>query len=180
MKAFVQLLDSILEPVRKVLFVVVASMFGLLVIVAFSQVVLRFVFGNPPSWTEELARYLQVWIVLLTSSICIKEGAHLMVDYLVHYLPFHLKKILKLVVMFLIMVFVSVLIVYGTRMIILIGFPTSPALHLRMGIVYLGFPVAGILMWLESLIVFCETLYSSNKAELDAIGIVSETGNNAL
>jgi len=169
MRVLVQTLDSILEPVRKVLFVVVSSMFGLLVIVAFSQVVLRFVFGDPPSWTEELTRYLQVWIVLLTSSICIKEGAHLMVDYLVHYLPFHLKKILKLIVMFLIMVFVSVLIVYGTKMIILIGFPSSPALHLRMGIVYLVFPVAGILMWLESLIVFFETLYSSDKTELEAM-----------
>jgi len=47
MRALAQVLDSILAPVRKVLFVVVASMFGLQVIVVFFQVVMRFVFNNP-------------------------------------------------------------------------------------------------------------------------------------
>jgi TRAP-type C4-dicarboxylate transport system permease small subunit len=169
MRALAQVLDSILAPVRKVLFVVVASMFGLQVIVVFFQVVMRFVFNNPPRWSEELAIYLQVWIVFLASSICIKEGSHLMVDYLVHYLPFRFKRRLKLLVMLLIMIFVSVLIVHGTKMLILTRFQTSPALHLPMGAVYLIFPVAGILMLLESLVVLLKTFSSSNTAELEAV-----------
>jgi len=92
-----------------------------------------------------------------------------MVDYLVHYLPFRFKRKLKLVVMSLIMIFVSVLIVYGTKMLILTRFQTSPALHLPMGIVYLIFPVAGILMWFESLAVLLKTFSSSNAAELEAV-----------
>lgn len=169
MRALAQVLDSILAPVRKVLFVVVASMFGLQVIVVFFQVVMRFVFNNPPRWSEELAIYLQVWIVFLASSICIKEGSHLMVDYLVHYLPFRFKRRLKLLVMSLIMIFVSVLIVYGTKMLILTRFQTSPALHLPMDAVYLIFPVAGTLMLLESLVVLLKTYSSSNTAELEAV-----------
>ena len=31
------------------------------------QVGARYLFGSPPSWTEELARFLQVWLVLLAS-----------------------------------------------------------------------------------------------------------------
>ena len=168
MKALIQFLDSILKPVRKVLFVVVASMFGLLVIVAFSQVILRFVFNKPPSWTEELARYLQVWFVLLASSICIKDGSHLMVDYLVHYLPDLFKRILKQFVILLIMVFVTVLVIYGTKMLLLARSQTSPALHLPMSVVYLVFPVAGTLMWLESLLVFLKTFPSSGETKLEA------------
>ena len=32
-------------------------------------------------WTEELARFCQVWIILLASSICLRKGSHLAVDY---------------------------------------------------------------------------------------------------
>lgn len=150
-------LNSILQPVRKVVYVVVVSMFALQVIVVFAQVIWRFVFNDPFSWSEELARYLQVWIILLASSVCIHEGSHLAVDYLVHYLPFRHRKNLALLVTILMMVFVSVLIGAGIKMIITAQSQTSPALHIPMGAVYLVFPVAGTLMLLESLNVFLET-----------------------
>ncbi len=150
-------LNSILQPVRKVVYVVVVSMFALQVIVVFAQVIWRFVFNDPFSWSEELARYLQVWIILLASSVCIHEGSHLAVDYLVHYLPFRYRKSLALLVTILMMVFVSVLIGAGIEMIITAQSQTSPALHIPMGAVYLVFPVAGTLMLLESLNVFLKT-----------------------
>jgi len=150
-------LNSILQPVRKVVYVVVVSMFALQVIVVFAQVIWRFVFNDPFSWSEELARYLQVWIILLASSVCIHEGSHLAVDYLVHYLPFRHRKNLALLVTILMMVFVSVLIGAGIKMIITAQSQTSPALHIPMGAVYLVFPVAGTLMLLESLNVFLKT-----------------------
>lgn len=150
-------LNSILQPVRKVVYVVVVSMFALQVIVVFAQVIWRFVFNDPFSWSEELARYLQVWIILLASSVCIHEGSHLAVDYLIHYLPFRHRKNLALLVTILMMVFVSVLIGAGIKMIITAQSQTSPALHIPMGAVYLVFPVAGTLMLLESLNVFLKT-----------------------
>ncbi len=151
-------LNSILQPVRKVVYVVVVSMFALQVIVVFAQVIWRFVFNDPFSWSEELARYLQVWIILLASSVCIHEGSHLAVDYLVHYLPFRHRKNLALLVTILMMAFVSVLIVAGIKMMLTARSQTSPALNVPMGAIYLVFPVAGTLMLLESLNVFLKTL----------------------
>jgi len=173
-KALTQILESAMNPVRKVLFVAVVAMFGLQVIAVFSQVVLRFIFKAPPDWTEELAKFLQVWIILLTSAICIKEGSHLVVDYLVHYLPFQCKKILKLIVTFLIMIFLSVLVVAGINMMKVGSSQTSPALNLPMSLIYLVFPIAGTLMWLESLIVLLKTFSSSNKQELEAVENVAK------
>ena len=91
------------------------------------------------------------------------------VDYLVYYLPFRHKKNLALLVAILMMVFVSVLIVAGIRMMITAQSQSSPALHVPMGVVYLVFPVAGILMLLESLNVFLKTLSAHNKAELESV-----------
>ena len=162
-------LDSFLKPVRKAVYVVVVSMFALQVVVVFAQVIWRFVFNDPFSWSEELARYLQVWMVLLAASVCIHEGSHLAVDYLVHYLPFRHRKNLALLVTILMMVFVSGLIVAGIRMIITAQSQTSPALHVPMGVVYLVFPVAGILMLLETLNVSLKTLSAHNKTELESV-----------
>jgi TRAP-type C4-dicarboxylate transport system permease small subunit len=171
-------LDSVLQPARKVVYVAVVSMFALQVVVVFAQVIWRFVFNDPFSWSEELARYLQVWIILLASSVCIHEGSHLAVDYLVHYLPFRHRKNLALLVTVLMMVFVSVLIVAGIKMILTARAQASPALNVPVGAIYLVFPVAGTLMLLESLNVFLKTLPAHNKADLESVhgaGVVGKS-----
>ena len=164
MTVLIRSLNSVLRPVRKAVYVAVVSMFALQVVVVFAQVIWRFVFNDPFSWSEELARYLQVWIVLLAASVCIYEGSHLAVDYLVHYLPTRHRRILSLAVTILMMIFFGVLIVAGIKMMVTAQSQTSPALHISMSAVYLVFPVAGTLMLLESLKVFLELL-SANKSE---------------
>lgn len=39
------------------------------------QIVARYGFSSPPSWTEELARYLMVWGGLLGATVAFKRGA---------------------------------------------------------------------------------------------------------
>ena len=60
---------------------------GLMAALVIYQVGARYLFGSPPSWTEELARFLQVWLVLLASPICVRRGMHLAVDYVTPRLP---------------------------------------------------------------------------------------------
>jgi TRAP-type C4-dicarboxylate transport system permease small subunit len=57
-------------------------MFAVLIATVFYQVLGRYLFNAPPSWSEELARFLQVWIALLASALCVQQGMHLGVDYL--------------------------------------------------------------------------------------------------
>lgn len=38
-------------------------------------------FNQPHTWTEELARFFQAWIILLASSICLRKDSHLAVEY---------------------------------------------------------------------------------------------------
>ena len=158
-------LDSTLKPVRKAVYVAVVSMFALQVVVVFAQVIWRFVFNDPFTWSEELARYLQVWIVLLAASVCIHEGSHLAVDYLVHHLSPRYQRILSLVVALLMMIFVIVLVVAGVKMMVTARSQSSPALHIPMSAVYAVFPVAGTLMLLETLNNFLEALSKGSEPE---------------
>ncbi|HSO61945.1 MAG TPA: TRAP transporter small permease [Desulfobacterales bacterium] len=49
--------------------------FGLLLILVLFQVVARYIFHNPPAWTEELARYCMVWGGMLGATVAFKSGA---------------------------------------------------------------------------------------------------------
>ncbi|MBA7533034.1 hypothetical protein ES705_25269 [subsurface metagenome] len=156
----------IITSVRKLVKIFITIMFALLVLVVFMQVVARFVFNDPFRWSEELARYLQVWMIILTSSICIREGTHLAVDYATHILPFVCRKLLKLLVLLLMMSYLIVVIVYGARIVSVITRQVSPAMQIPIYIVYLAVPIGGSLMFIEALISFFKLTGAKNKEDL--------------
>lgn len=51
------------------------------------QIFFRYVLNSPLVWSEELARYLQIWLVIAGTSIVTREGAHPSVAVLVERLP---------------------------------------------------------------------------------------------
>tara|TARA_B100001123_G_scaffold182517_2_gene208993 strand:- start:10801 stop:11169 length:369 start_codon:yes stop_codon:yes gene_type:complete len=110
------------------------------------------VFNQPPTWTEELARFCQVWIILLTSSICLRRGSHLAVDYLGPALPPKVRKTIAVITGCLIAAYSAVVVIWGVRLLMIGLVQISPAMHLNMGLVYLVFPIAGGLMFLESIL----------------------------
>ena len=125
----------------------------MLTIAVFTQVVSRYVFNQPPTWTEELARFCQVWIILLTSSICLRKGSHLAVDYVGPALAPGVRRAVAVITGGLIAIYSAVVVVWGVRLMMIGWVQTSPAMQLNMGLVYLVFPVAGGLMLLESILV---------------------------
>jgi TRAP-type C4-dicarboxylate transport system permease small subunit len=60
---------------------------GALLVTLFLQVFTRFITRDPLSWTEEVARYLYVYIVFLGSSAAVSDRTHVAIDFLVLRLP---------------------------------------------------------------------------------------------
>lgn len=52
-------------------------------ILVFVEVVARFVFNHGISWAQELTLIINSWMVLLGASFCIREKAHIGVEFLV-------------------------------------------------------------------------------------------------
>ena len=61
------------------------------------QVFARYVLNNPPSWSEELARFLVVWITMLGSAVLVNKEGHISVDFLVNRLPSRAKRLLSFI-----------------------------------------------------------------------------------
>lgn len=51
------------------------------------QVVMRYVFGNAPSWTEELALLMFSWCIMGGIALGVREGFHVRLDILLNALP---------------------------------------------------------------------------------------------
>jgi len=50
-------------------------LFIMLVLVSV-QVITRYIFNNPISWTEEMARFILVWITFIGAAISLKQNQH--------------------------------------------------------------------------------------------------------
>ena len=80
------------------------------------QVFSRYVLNSPVVWSEELARYINIWFVFFCSSILIKNNGHLKVDLINRYLtklPDKVQIIYSLVINLLIILMLPILI-YGS------------------------------------------------------------------
>ncbi len=142
----------ILNGVRRTIEIVIMGMFLILIAAVFYQVVGRYVFNAPPDWSEELARYLQVWIAMLASALCIHRGWHFGVDYLIHILPRRPQAFFGIVVNLLVSGFLVLLLVTGVRILAVASVQTSPAMGINMWYAYLAIAVGALLMLLESMV----------------------------
>ena len=71
-----------------------AVMIGLMCVVVFLQVVFRFILKASLPWSEELSRYLQVYITFFGTAYGIKTGAHLGIEAFTLLLPKTGRKVL--------------------------------------------------------------------------------------
>lgn len=90
--------NPLLQIIRNVNDAVVVVLFLAMTITVIIQVFFRFVIQSPLRWTEELARYLMIWLVLMASAIAMRNRSHLQVDVLTSALPQKPKRILTAIV----------------------------------------------------------------------------------
>lgn len=60
--------------------ILLAGTLGFSVVLIFAQVIARYVFNHSISWSEELARYMFVWLIWLGTSMAAKNNSHITVD----------------------------------------------------------------------------------------------------
>lgn len=143
--------EKLLNPLRRAVRAGVVIIFSALVLVVFAQVIARSVFNAPFSWSEELARYLQVWLILLASAACVRKQLHLTVDYATHILAERTQRWLQIVAVGAVVFFLLVVIVSSVSLIAATGNQTTPALQIPMRAVYVALPLGALLMLLEAL-----------------------------
>ncbi len=136
------LLDSILEFVLFLLMILicVSVLWG---------VFTRYALGSQASWSEELARFLLIWIGLLGAAWASGQRMHLSITLLPEYLQGQQRVyLLRLIDILVLMFAAAVLLVGGGRLVYLTNLlgQSSPAMSIPMEVVYLVLPLSGLII----------------------------------
>lgn len=143
------MLDSLLKKVRSVIYWFSCVAMMIMLITIFAQVITRYWFNYTPEWSEELARFLFVYVVFLGSALIMGESGHLAVEFL----PNHFKgkpfgKLLQILSLVSGYVFVGILFFQGYKMASVMTFQTAPGLEISMSYIYAVIPISSLLMFL--------------------------------
>lgn len=127
-------------------FLVYSLMFSTTLI--FIQVLMRYVFSNSLSWSEELARYIFLWQIWIGASYAISLKKHFVIDIVVVKLHGNAKKAVDIIACLLFLFFAGFLAAKGTSLVMFINSQKqmSPAMQIPMAYPYAAIPVGGILM----------------------------------
>ncbi|NCB85978.1 MAG: TRAP transporter small permease [Gammaproteobacteria bacterium] len=154
MKALLNLVNQILSR----LIIVISS---LLVICVVWQVLSRYVLASPSTATDELARFLFMWVGLLAAAYGVNVKSHLAIDLLTMNLTGKRKAVSELIIEVAIALFAAVAMVYGGIGLVTKTLETgqiSPAMGLEMGYIYLCLPISGVLILFYSIVNIWEQL----------------------
>lgn len=130
----------------------------------------RYVMGEQAKWTEELARFLLVWVALLGGAVAFGTRGHLGVDYFVGKFHPDVQKLMAIVSQLVVLFFAGSIFVYGGSRVVadaLAMEQMTPALGWKMGHVYLALPITGVFMVIYTIENLIETIVTP-AAEGDA------------
>jgi len=135
-------LDRVVARIEAGVIVVLVSC---LTAVTFAQVITRYGLGDPLIWSEELARYLFVWVSMIGAALAIREGGHFGLDLLIRRVP-ALRSIVAPVVTTVMIVFLALVLKTGIDETRLTSMQFAMTFPMRMQWAYLALPVGAGLM----------------------------------
>ena len=137
--------------IRAVAKVVVIVCFLYMTFAVLAQVLGRYFFNYSISWSDETARFAQIWVVLIGAGIAMQRGLHVAVDPLATLLPLGPARALKIVIAAGCLWFLGV-VAYASLPLLQLGWDfveTSPVLLIPMWTIYMCLPLGAAYFALE-------------------------------
>jgi len=147
MSAFNRVVDLIARIVRLVILLQAAAIFAIIIV----TVVTRYGFNYVASWSEEVPRYLLIWVSFLGAAACVDLRDHIAFDYLYKRFPARLRALVQLLINLAIFGFGWIMLVYGVRFVEQFGSDFMESIPFTNVWYYTALPVSGALMMLYSL-----------------------------
>ncbi|SFM19074.1 TRAP transporter small permease [Salibacterium qingdaonense] len=145
-----------------------ATLVVTMVITVAAQVYWRYVLDSSLAWSEELSRFLFIWIIFLGSEIAFRKNAHIAVDSLFESLKGKPKIFLSILIDLIIVLFAVIVLISGIKLFQSTTDDISTGLNLPMSYVYLSIPVS------MGLIIF-NKLYEITKKLIEKTAKISES-----
>ncbi|MGO4912096.1 MULTISPECIES: TRAP transporter small permease [unclassified Leeuwenhoekiella] len=137
------------KTLDKILGSILVFLMASIVIAVLWQVFSRYVLQSASSFTEEIARYLLIWIGILGAAYASGQQEHLAINILPPKLNPENRIKLRIGINILIMLFAFFALIIGGGNLVYVNYELgqySAALGLPLGVVYMVLPISGILV----------------------------------
>ncbi len=148
----INIIDKIYVMLQKIIKYAVAILLVGMVITVFSNVVSRYFLKAAIAWSEEVSRFMFIWVVFLSAFLAYVNDEHLGLDILSKKLPEKIGQVVA-ILCDIIVIYALYLITYGGQDLAVQSWTwLSPATSFSYGIVYLVVPIGAGLMILQTLL----------------------------
>ncbi|WP_295586027.1 TRAP transporter small permease [uncultured Oscillibacter sp.] len=144
-----------------------AVLLAVMTIVIFLQIVLRLL-GLPLSWTEEIGRYMFIWLIYIGCASAIRKRKHISVELLDLFLKERGKFVLNIISNVVFLIFAVILTYYSFFVVQRVTTQLSPAIRMPMSIPYSSVLVGSALMVIR-LIQDTIARFKERKKEIDVL-----------
>ena len=135
--------------------------FSMAILVAV-QVFCRYILNSSLFWSEELARYMLVWLSFFGATVAYYRNLHPGVDTLTARLSASKQRIFTLLVHLTSMALAMIMIISGTQFAWFVRMQISPALSIHKWIILAVIPLSGALLFVYALGFFLKTLQQAH------------------
>lgn len=125
---------------------------ALMGVVLFIQIVMRYIFNHPLIWSEELARYLFIWMAFIGIGYGVKYDLHIKMEAFLAIFPKKVQKVVVIITEVVAIIFMGLVLVPGFQFAIHTGHVPSSAMGIPMYWIYFAFPV-GILLGMLRMVI---------------------------
>ena len=123
---------------------VLVTMFGIMAVLVFGNVVLRYGFNSGIVFSEEVSRFLFVWMVFLGSVLMLRDNGHLGVHTLTKLMPLAGKKVCKFLSDLITFACCCLLTVGGWKVVMLNMPNIAPVSEISLGVVFTAVLVCSV------------------------------------
>jgi TRAP-type transport system small permease protein len=126
---------------------IMVTLLGCMVVLSLAQVLMRYLFNSPFTWSEELVRFLFVWSIFLGGSLAMAKDIHLRAGVsITKHLPTKIRSLIKFLLSICICAVLVILIWKGIEFLELTKNRISTALRIPMYYVWSSVPVNATVM----------------------------------
>lgn len=131
-------MSGLLRAVDRILDGATLALLTALLLVVGAQIFARYVLNHSLFWSEELARYLFIYLVFLGAAIVLRREGHIRVSFFVEKLPPGPRRVVAVLGDILLLAFVGIVLIQSVRLAIMVWTVPTAALLIPWTFVYLG------------------------------------------
>ena len=142
-------MKQIRSQLDKIIELLLVSILSAMVINGLWQIITRYFSATPSSFSDELARYLMIWLGLMGAAYVSGKKEHVSIDYFLKKLNRKKRFLLNRIIGFIIIFFAFLVMVIGGGNLVFITIKLeqlSPSLQIPLGFVYSVIPLSGLII----------------------------------